>query len=440
MLESYRQWVSGIDLPVILMLGIFIVAGRLLVLLFEKLRLPSIVGLLVAGAILGSSGLGLINNRDIEALSFLSHLALAFVALSLGLEFRATTIRSLGAGISVLIIFECFLTFSLITAGVWLVTGSLPFGLAAGAVGAASAPTGPLAIVSEFKARGPLTSAMLAITGFDDAISIVIFSFASTLAVSLYARNIGYVPEGGDGAETSLIHQLVLEPLLEIGLAVLIGVLLGYLYRLLTRKINDGHILFLWIMGMMFLAEGLSFVFHYSLILCNMIMGVVIINQISSAQAAKLLRALEFLMPIIFVLFFVFAGAQLDVRLIPSIGLAGLVYTVCRMVGKWLGATSGAGIAKLSPNIRKYSWAGLLSQVGVGLGLALVLIDKLRPLGSEAVAMGRQVLVIVTATSIIFEVIAPILTKRVLLRAGEIHLGPDGKLLVEEDSDDEDDD
>ncbi len=428
MLETYRQWISGIELPVVLMLGIFIVAGRLFVLLFDKLRLPSIVGLLIGGILLGSSGL--VGPQAIQSLSFLSNLALAFVALSLGLEFKSATIRSLGAGVSILIVLECTLTFLLIGAGIWLLSGNLAFGLAAGAVGAASAPTGPLAIVSEFKARGPLTSTIFAITGFDDAISIIIFSFASTLAVSLY--------EHSPGGNTGLLHELLWEPLLEIGLAMLIGVVLGFLYRLLTHRVGDAHLLLLWAIGMMFLAEGLSFLFHYSLILCNMVMGVVIINQINSAQAAKLLRSLEALMPLIFALFFVFAGAQLDLRMIPSVGLLGLVYTLCRIAGKWLGASGGAAIVRLPTKIRKYSWAALLSQIGVGLGLSMLLIDKLRPMGAEAIAMGQKVLVIVTATSIVFEVIAPLTTKWALLRAGEIRLGTDGRPLLNHNSDQED--
>ncbi len=427
---DYWQWSRSLNLSVPLMLGIFIIAGRLFAILFEKMRLPSIVGLLIGGVLLGSSGFNLIDSQDIQQLSFLSNLALAFVALSLGLEFKAVTIQSLGIGISVLIVLECLLTFFLIGAGMWLISGSLPFGLAAGAVGAASAPTGALAIVSEFKAKGPLTSTIFAITGFDDAISIIIFSFASTLAVALYAKEIGYV---GEHSSNSLLYELLVEPLLEIGLSILIGIVCGYLYRLLTQKTNDGSIMLLWIMGMMFIIEGLSSIFHYSLILSNMIMGVVIINLISSAKGAKLLKTLETLMPAIFVLFFVFTGAQIDIRLRPSIGLAGMLYIICRILGKWLGAFTGASIARLSPNVCKYSWAGLLSQIGVGLGLAIVLVEKFRPLGASALAMGQEILLIVTATSIVFEIIAPILTKWALLKVGEIRDSIPTDELVEDD-------
>ncbi len=433
--EAYQQWMEELKLPVLLTLGVLIVFGRLFAILFEKMRLPSIVGLLVAGVLLGVSGFNFINTEDIAALSFLSNLALGFVALSLGLEFKMVTIRSLGAGIGLLIICECFLTFLLVAAGMWAVSGSLPFGLAAGAVGAASAPTSALAIASEFKARGPLTSAIFAITGFDDAVSIVIFSFASTLAATLYAQSNGYNVDAS--AHSSMLHNLVFDPLMEVGLALVIGMSLGFLYRLLTRRVDEGHMLLLWILGMMFLVEGISFLLEYSLILSNMVMGAVIINQISSLQAAKLLRSMETLMPVVFVLFFVFAGAQLDVLLVPTIGLAGLVYIICRTLGKFLGASTGASLARLPHTIRRYSWAGLLSQVGVGLGLAMILIEKFRPLGKDAVAMGQQLLVIVTATSIFFEVIAPVLTKWALLKAGEIKVGADGRPLLKAEQTDE---
>lgn len=417
MWEAYTRWAQSAEIPMALLLGIFIVVGKLFALAFEKLRLPSIVGMLIGGVLLGA--FGLVGSEDLSRFSFLSNLALALVALSLGLEFRLSMLRSLGPGISVLIIAESLLTFALVGLGSWLVSGSLPFGLAAGAVGAASAPTAPLAIASEFKAKGPLTNTIFAVTGFDDAIGIVIFSFAGTFAVSLYAHK---AQAFGENPLQGLRGEMFWAPLREIGLALLIAVVLGCLYRLLTRKTNDRNILFLWLIGMMFAAEGFSYLFDYSLILCNMVMGCVIINQIHSSQAAKIMNALSSIMPIIFVLFFVFAGAQIDIFLLPSIGLAGLVYILCRIGGKWLGACGGAAIARLEPKIRKYTWAGLLSQVGIGLGLAMVFIEKLRPLGPSALAMGQKLLLIVSATSIIFEIITPILTRWALLRTGEIQL------------------
>ncbi|MEM9424885.1 MAG: cation:proton antiporter, partial [Spirochaetota bacterium] len=95
-LAGYRHWAGSLELPVVLMLGIFIIAGRLFAMLFEKIRLPSIVGLLIGGVVLGSSLLNLIDGPDLERLSFLSNLTLAFVALSLGLEFKRASVQSLG--------------------------------------------------------------------------------------------------------------------------------------------------------------------------------------------------------------------------------------------------------------------------------------------------------------------------------------------------------
>lgn len=70
--------------------------------LFERLRLPGLIGLLIAGVILGSSGLGLLDPKSetIKLLSDIGKLYLMFVAgLEIDLEqFRQKKNRSLGFG------------------------------------------------------------------------------------------------------------------------------------------------------------------------------------------------------------------------------------------------------------------------------------------------------------------------------------------------------
>lgn len=420
-IETYRQYWNLMEssrLDAYLLLGLALVIGQLFSRFLERVKLPSLVGLLLAGILLGTSGFNLINSHHLEALHFIPDIALALVALSLGLELKFVVVRSLGIGIITVILFESLLTFTLIALGTWLVSGSIPLGLAAGAVGAASAPTSPLATVKEYRARGPLCNATFAITGFDDTIGIIIFSFASTIAYSLYAIQNGLGLEQG-----SLAQQLLVIPLLEIFSAVLCGGILGVLYKILTRKLRHSNMFLLWTLAMIFLAQGISYYFEFSLILTNMVMGIVVINLIHSTQQEKILRSLEGLMPSVFTLFFVITGARLNISTIPGIGWIGLTYIICRTAGKWIGASGGALAARLEPNIRRFAWTGLLSQIGVGIGLSLVLVEKFRPLGAEATAMAEQILVIVTATSLVFEIIAPMIFKWGLTRAGEIPLG-----------------
>ena len=70
--------------------------------LFERLRLPGLVGLLVAGVVLGSNGLQVLENKS-ETMSLLSDIGLVYLMFVAGLEvdmeqFRRTRNRSIGFG------------------------------------------------------------------------------------------------------------------------------------------------------------------------------------------------------------------------------------------------------------------------------------------------------------------------------------------------------
>ena len=71
-------------------------------------------------------------------------------------------------------------------------------------------------------------------------------------------------------------------------------------------------------------------------------------------------------------------------------------------------------------NIRKYLGMGILSQAGVAIGLALVVKQTLTPLGPWGARIGALIITTVTATSIVFEIVGPILCKVGLQKAGEI--------------------
>ena len=168
------------------------------------------------------------------------------------------------------------------------------------------------------------------------------------------------------------------------------------------------------------IATGLSQVLHLSLILTNMVFGMVVVNTQRSSLIIQLHDALADIMPLLFLMFFTLAGANLHVAELPALGLLGLVYVLGRsaglMGGAWLGATAG----KLEPKIRNNLGLGILSQAGVAIGLALIVKAEFAAFGPAGEALGTTVLTTVSATCIIFELIGPITTKIALKRAGEI--------------------
>jgi Kef-type K+ transport system membrane component KefB len=135
-------------------------------------------------------------------------------------------------------------------------------------------------------------------------------------------------------------------------------------------------------------------------------------------------------MPLFFILFFVLAGSNLHLEALPSLGIIGIVYVISRSAGLIIGSRLGAVVGGADEKIKKYLGIGVISQAGVAIGLALVVRREFAGLGrvispetgiTTGDRLGFMTITIITATSVIFEIIGPILAKIALSRAGEIN-------------------
>jgi Kef-type K+ transport system membrane component KefB len=398
------------SLPLMAVLGGAVVlslyAGRLA----RKTGLPSLVGYMILGVVLGSSVLGVLSAEGTRTLSFLTDIALGFVAFTIGSELNLRELRKLGKGIIYIILAESFAAFFMVAGAVWLLTGSLPMALIFGALAPASAPAGTVAVIQEYGAKGKLTSALYAVVGFDDGLAIIIFGFASAAA-----RNIL------DPSTSSGIIQSVLHPAGEILFSIAAGSILGFLLTVLGRRlrpITDVPSLF---MGFVAVAAGISQWLNLSLILTCMMLGFVLTNTTPVATVKSMMGQLRTWMPFLFIPFFFLAGAHLDITALPSLGLIGVVYILARTAGLMGGARLGAVMGRSDDNIKKYLGFGILSQAGVAIGLSMVVLGQFEALGSpEASSIAVNVITTITATCIIFEIIGPIGAKYALQKAGEI--------------------
>lgn len=398
------------SLPLMAVLGGAVVlslyAGRLA----RKTGLPSLVGYMILGVVLGSSVLGVLSAEGTRTLSFLTDIALGFVAFTIGSELNLRELRKLGKGIIYIILAESFAAFFMVAGAVWLLTGSLPMALIFGALAPASAPAGTVAVIQEYGAKGKLTSALYAVVGFDDGLAIIIFGFASAAA-----RNIL------DPSTSSGIIQSVLHPAGEILFSIAAGSILGFLLTVLGRRlrpITDVPSLFI---GFVAVAAGISQWLNLSLILTCMMLGFVLTNTTPVATVKSMMGQLRTWMPFLFIPFFFLAGAHLDITALPSLGLIGVVYILARTAGLMGGARLGAVMGRSDDNIKKYLGFGILSQAGVAIGLSMVVLGQFEALGSpEASSIAVNVITTITATCIIFEIIGPIGAKYALQKAGEI--------------------
>ncbi len=411
-MTAVQEWIFQLNLPTLLIVGTITLAAFYFGKTMKFIRLPSIIGFMVIGVLLGPSFLGLLNENLQQNLSFITAIALGFVALSIGLELSFSSLRRLGAGIILIILSESFAAFIFVFLGVYLLSGDLPLALILGSIAPASAPAGTVAVIQEYKAKGSLTQALYAVVGFDDGLGIVIFGFAAAIARSL----IGQV--GNVAAESW--WMIVLPPLKEIGLSLLLGGLSGLLYSLMARKLSKRRDIFPLTFAMVLIATGLSIYIHLSLILTNLILGLVVINTQPRHLADRIKDELRSIMPLLFILFFVLAGANLHLSALPALGLLGLMYMLCRSAGLMGGAWLGAAVGRVERKIRRYLGLGILSQAGVAIGLALIVKQEFSGLGPWGARIGSTVITTVTATSIIFEIVGPILARIGLTKAGEI--------------------
>ncbi|HEB29608.1 MAG TPA: hypothetical protein ENI15_01870 [Spirochaetes bacterium] len=396
----------------LMIIGLLTVAGFYTGRSMKYVKLPSLIGFMVIGVISGPSLLNLLDETFMDKLSFIMDIALGFVALSIGLELKFSTLKKQGKALLLIILFESFLAFGVVTCGVFALTKNLTLALLFGAIAPASAPAGTVAVIKEYKARGSLTNALYSVVGFDDGLGIIIFGFVSAAAKSMIMRENGVAVPG--------ILEMIGIPMIEIASAFLVGAAAAFLFGLLVRKISSPRDVFILAFAFVLVVAGLSLRLHLSVILTNMIMGIVIVNINPDIITRKIRDELTGAMPLLFLLFFILAGAHLRVSMLPSLGILGIVYIISRsgglVAGAWLGAVAG----KAEKKIRKYLGIGILSQAGVAIGLALKVKQEFTALGPGGVEIGVAIITTVTAASLVFEIIGPIFTKIGLKRAGEI--------------------
>jgi Kef-type K+ transport system membrane component KefB len=350
-----------------LLLGLVAILGFYFGRAARLARLPSLIGFMVLGVVLGPSLLGFFTDANLESLTFITELALGFVAFSIGAELSLRSLKELGGGIVMIILAESFGAFLVVMLVVFALTRSWPVALLFGAVAPASAPAGTVAVIQEYRARGSLTKALYAVVGFDDGLAILIFGFAAALAKTVMVGDLL-----GAGAASTGTLAAMRGPALEIIGSLVIGTVLGFAFCQLVRRLHEPRDMLIMTFGVVLAATGLSVFYHMSLILTNMAAGFVLVNTRREAFVNRVVAPLRDIMPLLFILFFCLAGAHLNIGDLPKLGAIGVLYILARSAGLIGGSRVGARIGGSPDKIRKWVGLGILSQAGVAIGLSLI--------------------------------------------------------------------
>lgn len=366
----------------------------------KKLTLPSVSGYIIAGLILGPSFINLVSSQDLESLGFITDIALAAIAFSIGSEFLLSDMKKVGKRILILTTTEVIGAFVVVfIAMFYIFNQSFEFSLVIASMSAATAPAGIVMVIRELKADGPLVKTILPVVALDDALGIMVFGVALSLAKMT------------SGLEEFTVFNIISAPLIEIFGSLLLGFLLGIGLTYLAKKAKGRDELLKISFAFILAGVGASNFFNLSPLLTSMMMGGTLVNLKHNSK--RVFGTMNEFTPPINLLFFTLAGMSLDLRIFVSVSSLGIGYILARAIGKIIGAGIGAKALGESKNIQKYLGLSLLTQGGISIGLSSIV-------ASELPQFSESIITVILFSVLIFEIVGPILAKIAITRAGEV--------------------
>lgn len=406
-------------------LAVAMVGGLMLSRLTKLLNLPAVTAYLIAGLLLGPfclgavklPGFGFNSLEQVEALSVITQVALGFIAFTIGNEFRLHQLKTYGGKAVTIGIFQAVFTtvlVDIVLIGLHFAFPNvitIPTAIILGAIASATAPAATLMVVRQYKADGPLTKLLLLVVAIDDAVGLVLFSVSFGIATALSAGQ-------------ASVLAVVVEPIVEIVLSLGLGAVMGLLMDLVEELFHSRSKRLTISVAFVLLTVGLSSLkfqigpVHcgFSLLLVCMMTGTVFCNICDTSE--ELMSRVEgWTMPLN-VLFFVISGAELDLNVLvqPVTLVIGVIYIIARSAGKYFGSDVSCLMTKQPHAISENLGITLLPQAGVALGMALT---------AATLPGGDLTRNVVLFAVLIYELVGPAMTKRALLKAGEIK--PEGR-------------
>jgi Kef-type K+ transport system membrane component KefB/predicted transcriptional regulator len=413
-----------LDFGVLFILGIGALGGVLGASLFQRLRIPQVVGYIAIGVLIGQSGIRLVRYEDILTLRPFNLFALGLIGFLVGGELRGETLRRHGRQFFYILLCEGLGAFFLvgIVAGlaIWYLFDSVPTAFAAGiifgAIASATDPASTINVLWEYRARGLVTTTLIAIVALDDALAMALYGIGTSLAQIV------------TGASSSLSHAIKTVSVHLLGAVILgfvLGILLNYILRWMYQKEKTLAIS----LATILLAIGIALAADIDIILATMTLGVTLAN-LAPRRSRELFSLTRSFSNPIYVIFFVLVGARLVVAEMPF-WLWGIIllYVAGTTLGKFTGASLGAWLAGAANTVRRYSGLGLFAQGGVAVGLSIMASHHLNGIMlTPYLSLGDAIIFAITATTLIVQLLGPPMTKLAIKLAGEID-----KNVTEED-------
>ncbi|NMA22930.1 MAG: cation:proton antiporter [Spirochaetales bacterium] len=380
----------------ILLLALILSAGFLMTRVTKLAKMPHVTGYLFAGIAIGPSVLGWVDLTTLQSLEFMTDIALAIIAFSVGKFLRLSELKSNGIKSVGLTLFESLSALIAVTLLMRLIFGlSWPFCLLLGVIGSTSSSASTLMTIRQYHAKGPFVDMILQVTALNNAFALIAFN---VVAAFLSAIDTGHLS----------LFQLIV-PLIQNFISIALGFGLAFLLKYLIAKRNsDDHRLVVLMISIVGLAGACSALSVSPLLACMVLGGTY--RNISDDE--QLFRLLNFFAPPVLLIFFVVSGMKLNLQMVRATGIMGVAYFFIRIAGKYLGVFAGSTVMKLDSQIRNYLGMALTPQAGVSIGLAALGQRLLPP------DMALLLNTIILSSAVLYEMTGPALAKASLFMSG----------------------
>ena len=401
----------------ILIVGLIIFTGFIIGEVAHKVKLPKVTGYIIAGISLNPRFWMFIPEDFIEHTNLFTDIALSFITFSVGGTLLYSRIKKLGKTILFIAILEA--EFALLTViggiiGVILLFNIdtalhlsgmiIPLSIILGSLASPTDPSATLAVAHEYKAKGDVSSTIMGVAAFDDALGIINYSIGIAVA-GFFIKHEGFN-----------ISDSFLQPIIAIVGGISIGIVSGLIFNAFTqfmKRETEGAFIVL-IFAMLALCFGIAMLFGFDELLSTMIMGGMVVNY--NPQHNKIFKMLErYTEELIFVLFFTLSGMHLNFSTLSGLYFFIFLFVLFRSIGKFTGTIIGASISRASIKVKRYTAFGLIPQGGIVIGLALMIKAN-----NAFDSISDSVIGIIIGATVIHEIIGPIMAKIALKKAGEI--------------------
>lgn len=398
---------------IILILAVLVGVGYIFGKLAQKINLPTVSGYLIAGLLISVLPVNI--SEHIPVFDMISQITLAFIAFGIGSEFKIRELKKNGKKILIIATLEVIGAIVVVAATMFLFVPiafkdfsfneQLSFSLVLGSMSAATAPAATIMVIRQFRAKGPVTNTILPVTALDDIFGIMAFGIILPIARML-------TPIDG-GASQFNITSAFATPLIEVFGSLLVGLILGVILSFISKRLDPRDELQVKTILFVLLGLGIAFWLNLnSLLICIMI-GATLANL--REHSNRSFAAVNDFVPVFYILFFAIAGATIDLKILTTVGVIGLLYIIARAVGKILGAWLGGVVSNAEPTVKKYLGIALLPQGGISIGLS-ILVKTYLPTN-----LADPIVTIILCSIIVYESLGPIFAKIALQKSGELY-------------------